>query len=228
MTTDRGPLVRLHLHARRTISAHHPARQQHRPADLVRDLPPIRLGQCRKLLVGGDLLHLTADPLCPRVGFEQAQLQPESEQVEAFGLFVVVAFGTRKPCKMGDSIDGFMGSDAPRRAFTDRPCPVRPRRFLAGAEHGGERWLAVDESGVPWLVCARSGSPVKILTHCVGRADSSRRASTTASTDGTPLFWARTVFHARTKPSHRSMTWARRTRNTCSSATALAAGCTLA
>ncbi len=148
MTTDRGPLVRLHLHARRTISAHHPARQQHRPADLVRDLPPIRLGQCRKLLVGGDLLHLTADPLCPRVGFEQAQLQPESEQVEAFGLFVVVAFGTRKPCKMGDSIDGFMGSDAPRRAFTDRPCPVRPRRFLAGAEHGGERWLAVDESAL--------------------------------------------------------------------------------
>ncbi len=228
MTTDRGPLVRLHLHARRTISAHHPARQQHRPADLVRDLPPIRLGQCRKLLVGGDLLHLTADPLCPRVGFEQAQLQPESEQVEAFGLFVVVAFGTRKPCKMGDSIDGFLGSDAPRRqpsqtdlAPSGQGASWRARNM---AENGGSQWTNQASRGS----FARSGSPVKILTHCVGRADSSRRASTTASTDGTPLFWARTVFHARTKPSHRSMTWARRTRNTCSSATALAAGCTLA
>ena len=56
----------------------------------------------------GDLLDLSAHSLCVRVGFEQAQLQPEGEQVEPFGLLVVVPLRARQPRQVGDGFFGLL------------------------------------------------------------------------------------------------------------------------
>lgn len=63
----------------------------------------------------GDQLDLPAHPFGARVGCEQAQLQPQSQPVEPFGLLVVVPLGLGQPCQKGDGFGGpFRGQVRPR------------------------------------------------------------------------------------------------------------------